>query len=176
MSEYNSWQNDRLLQLQIGAAQARAAAAVREKKARDHNAAQAYNQGGNAYSLHTVQSRGVGDYNVDQPLTFQVTFVSEPFFTSGAAMVSLPAGATATPWASATVRSWIRDTDGNYSGAYISLHVSAPELDNDEGGSIDSRNYVMTHYLQFQALAYKNLGQANLTAIESLVVKTPGFS
>jgi hypothetical protein len=169
-------QASKMASLQIQAAQARRVAAVREKTARDNAIAQLYNQGGQANSLHTLQSRGVGDIDVPNPVMFSVTFTSEPFFTSGAAIVlPMPEGATRTPWAAATVRSWNRDEDGCYSGAFVSLHVAAPELTTDEDGIIDSTRYVMTHYLAFQGLAYKNLGQEALASIQSVIQKNPGF-
>ena len=153
--------------------------ALQEQAQAAAESAQLNNQAGQASSEHVLDSDGVGSIDVAEPVTFGVPFRNEPFFLSSAAMVS-KLGSAPMPRGQATVRSWVLDELGNYTGAYLTLWVGPdqaikttttttttstdPAVDpvvteevKDNSDEVKKYGFIMKHYLSFSGLAYKKL-------------------
>lgn len=71
------------------------------------------NSGRLAFSMHTVETKGVGQMR-HNPINFDVVFVEEPIVTVGSS-VGKVAGSV-DPTASAAVRTWVKNANGFYVG------------------------------------------------------------
>lgn len=120
-----------------------------------------------AYSVHTVNSAGVGVFALAGAVDFDVTFLERPIFTQGALVRKGDIGEDwFPPLGSASVTRWKRNTKGFYTGAWVTLEVRMMRVDG--GYAYDPPKVKMAHDLVFMGNAYKDLGQD--VAIESATV------
>jgi hypothetical protein len=132
--------------------------ARRQRKAEKENSARW------AVSEHQVKTLGTGNIRQPEPLMFEVKFLQEPQFTSGVALSKHP---NPTDWhdpaGDALVRSWVRDPNGAYVGAWLSYRV---EIDPIAPPAVDPDPVVaLVHFLTFSGLAYKAIEGIDLDDI-----------
>lgn len=81
------------------------------------------NAGRTGRSRHKLTTGGAGELRLTLPLTFQLTFLDEPLFTTGVTLAGGNLASGAFPLVSAGVWRWWRDGRGYYVGAFLWLSV-----------------------------------------------------
>lgn len=105
---------------------------------------------------------GTGVIRGGSAVSFPITFTEEPAFTYGSG-IAKGAGVN-NPQGSAVVRAWSRDSRGFYLGAYMTFQV-------DGDGSPGSLQ--MVHHLNFSGIAFKDLPNEMLSALETFIPRKP---
>jgi|GEM_PF-3549580 len=130
------------------------------------------NAGRLAYSIHKQDSKGVGYFQVQKPIPFDVAFTEEPVMFTGAAIIDpVPAG-WYPPAAGASVWQWQRNPKGNYTGAWVALWVRMEPADAVSPTPPPIR---IQHHLMFMGDAYKDLGNEVSTDAQLLSPRRAGF-
>jgi hypothetical protein len=122
-----------------------------------------------------VVSQGVGRARHEAVLRFPVAFVEEPLMTQGSGVIHNPDSAGHwEPEGSAGVWSWARDASGLYVGCKI--WTSVVYEPRGDGASDSAWQHVsVQHWLLFQGVALKSLGQEARDASASLQPRTVRF-
>jgi hypothetical protein len=105
---------------------------------------------------------GSGEIRTTAAVLFPVTFAEEPTFAYGSG-IAKGAGAH-NPTGSAQVRAWARDSRGFYLGAFMTYKVDA----DGSAGSLQ-----MLHHLSFSGVAFKDLPNEMLSALETFAPRKP---
>jgi len=115
------------------------------------------NAGGQANSIHTQETKGLGQFRLAEPIRFHVSFLQEPAFTQGAAVLRAPDPTRySDPVGTAGLRSWLRDDKGHYIGAYMYYRVDIYTTRGPQAFKVQDE-VSMVHYLNFTGTAYKAL-------------------
>lgn len=137
----------------------------------------------NATSYHQVQTTGSGQVAPADVLTFDVVFLTEPVFSSGASIITQPStDRFTTPVCTAQLTRWLRNERGHYLGAYVAFDVGFPQpkaepiaaTDPIRGAAEDAMPVRVLHHLSFNALAYKPLGDDVLADLQSIAPRQAG--
>lgn len=122
-----------------------------------------------------IVSQGVGRARHDSVLQFPVAFVEEPLMTQGSGVIHNPdAPGHWDPEGAAGVWAWARDTAGLYIGCKIwTSVVYEPRVDNASDSAW--KHVSVQHWLVFQGVALKSLGQEARDAATSLTPRTVQF-
>lgn len=127
-----------------------------QEAARRHRKAEQENSARWAISEHQIKTLGTGNIRQPEPVIFEVKFLQEPQFTSGVALTKHPdSEGWHDPAGDSLVRSWVRDGNGAYTGAWISYRVEIDPV--DPLNSADDPVVELIHFLSFSGLAYKAL-------------------
>ena len=124
-----------------------------------------------AFSTHRQTTKGSGTIDLPEPIRFDVAFLAEPHFTSGAVLLKTEPGWHA-PTTSSVVRGWLRNEKGHYLGAYLTVHVSASPVD---GFYQSPPELKVSHHLLFLGIGFKDLGTAITREAETLSPKRVGW-
>jgi hypothetical protein len=170
------------------AAGIRTARGAQESAARAANAQAVINSAGQATSQHTITGKGIGTLSVTDPIVFTVPFRQQPHFTQATGVISkLPSAQD--PRGQVSVRRWIQDDKGNFTGANITLWIGPDtalvktkkvrqpdgtfkDVVEDGTTALDQAEYVMQFYLTFTGLAYKALTDDVMTKMDDVTVKS----
>lgn len=116
-----------------------------------------------AVSQHTYDTAGVGDVVVAAPIRFQVTFVGEPYLSTGVALTQAPNATYLTqftlPMVTAGIYRWVLDERG----LFVAAHVFFAIRQDAKDPAVVPRPR-LTHFLSFTGLGMKALDLADLTA------------
>lgn len=112
-----------------------------------------------------IESNGIGRQAHDTVFTFHVPFMTEPKMTQGSAVLHNPKPAEwYPPEGSAGVLSWVRNSNGLYVGAKLWTRVQTEAI-GDTFTIPDG--FRVLHWLRFEGVAIKDLGQDALNEAES---------
>lgn len=138
-------------------------------------AAQQENSARPGTSYHQIQTYGVGQIRALTPLTFDLTFTSEPVFTSGSIVLAQPdPNLYSAPVGTPQIFSWVINDKRFYVGAFLIFDVQ-PSLPKSGAGTVPGlKAILMSHNLTFTATAYKELGPDVQLALENISPRPAG--
>lgn len=137
----------------------------------------------NAMSYHQVQTEGSGQVRPAAALEFNVVFLTEPVFSSGASIITQPStDRFTTPVCTAQLTRWLRNERGHYLGAFVVFNIGEPQPRPDaiaasdpvRGAAEDAMPLRVLHHLSFNAMAYKPLGDDVMADLEGIVPRAAG--
>ena len=114
------------------------------------------NSGRLAFSIHKIESSGVGSRIATRAVMFDMPFVEEPAFSDGYVCTKRPPAPWLPPSGTATVHEWICNAKGHYTGARVTLAVAINSSDGSY--SMTAPAVAGKHHLTFMGQAYKDLG------------------
>jgi hypothetical protein len=113
------------------------------------------NAAGPARSEHQIATTGLGQIRLDSAIKFEMPFIYEPQVSSGCAIIKTPRDLTKDPQGNAVIRSWVRDAQGNYTQAWVTLFV---DIDLTAGQKSQYYSKIeMLHFLTFSGVGFKPL-------------------
>ena len=131
------------------------------KTARDNE-----NSGRLAFSMHTVETRGLGQIR-HAPVLFEVVFLQEPVVVSGSSVGKV--SGEVDPIATSCIRYWQRNGKGHYIGFVpvfrVDLYLTASPNQNLSQAQEQlklakiANSCTMVHNFMFAGQAYKELGE-----------------
>lgn len=142
-----------------------------QRQARDAN-----NAGRLAFSEHTLETKGTGQFRVAAPLMFDLTFTEEPRVVTGFSVGKTPKEAEGVDaFAMSGVRAWLRDDRGFYIGATIIVKIDLFQVYSsrtDFPADLAERMVVIHHFL-FSGMAFKDLKDVGRAEVQANPSRTP---
>ena len=149
-------------------------ALVAAETARANRETQGENSARLAFSMHNQESSGVGSLRLAEPVMFDVSFLTRPFFLQGA---GVKLGPDLLEWndpvGSAGVYEWIRNTKEHYIGARMYVDVVLRRRDGE--APFDWPPVRMMHDFAFMGYGYKDLGSAIAVQAQTTGPRAVGF-
>lgn len=149
-------------------------AIVAAETARADREAQSENSARLAYSMHNQESAGVGSLRLAEPVMFDVSFLSRPFFLQGAGVKHGPdLQEWNDPVGSAGIYEWIQNKKEHYIGARVYVDVVLRRRDGEVPFSWPEVR--MIHDFMFMGYGFKDLGSAIAVQAQTTGPRAVGF-
>lgn len=149
-------------------------ALVAAETARSEREAQAQNTARLAFSMHNQESAGVGSLRLAEPVMFDVTFLTRPFFLQGA---GVKLGPDLQEWndpvGSAGVHAWVRNEKEHYIGAWMYVDIVLRRRDGEI--PLSWPDVRMIHDFAFMGYGFKDLGSAVAVQAQTVGPRAVGF-